>query len=257
VIAGTLVPGDATSNLIFVVTDGNGAVATVALTLTVSDPLVQQVSVHTGSDGATVAVTLPRAVAGGDALVLSLDQACLKGAGGTVDSHVTGVSGGSVSWTRATATGCGPDGDAELWYGLAASGAAAGAKVTATLAGSAPVQLDSVAEYAGIDAHDGGAAATTGASGATASTGPGDVTPTVAGELVVSTTFVTRATPHDVTALVGPFAPLGLVTPYQGLAVYAVDATTAVLTPGYVQTTAGVPTAGPWASVATAFSFGP
>jgi hypothetical protein len=113
-----------------------------------------------------------------------------------------------------------------------------------------------VAEYAGIDAHDGGATATTGASGATASTGPGDVTPTGAGELVVSTTFVTRPTSHDVTALVGPFAPLGLVTPYQGLAVYAVDATTAALTPGYVQTAAGVPTAGPWASVATAFSFG-
>ena len=175
--------------------------------------------------------------------------------GGAVDSHVTGVSGASVTWTRATATGCGADGDAELWYGLSAAGAASGAKVTVTLAAPAPVQFADVSEYAGVGVRDTGAAATTAASGGGAATGPGGVAPTGSGELVVSTTFVTRPVPHDVSTLVGSFVPLSLVTPYQGFGVYAVDASTTVLAPTYTQTVAGVPTAGPWASVATAFSF--
>jgi hypothetical protein len=255
VIAGTLDPGDATTILSLGVSDGNGAEAFVSLTLTVTDPLSQQIAGHTGSDTSTIALTLSLPVVHGDALVLTVDQACLKSAGSAVDSHVTGVSGASVTWTRATATGCGADGDAELWYGLGAAGAAAGAKVTVTLAASAPVQFADVSEYAGIGARDTGAAATTGATGTAAATTPGGVAPTGVGELVVSTTFVTRPTPHGLSTLVGPFVPLSLVTPYQGLGVYAVDATTATLTPTYTQTVAGAPTAGPWASVATAFAF--
>ena len=255
VIAGVLSSGAATSDLLITVIDGNGAVASASLTLAVIDPMVQTSSMHTGSDAPSVALTLPRPVASGDALVLSVAQACTKVAGGAVDSHVTVVSGASVTWTRATATGCGADGDAELWYGLGATGAASGAKVTVTLAASVPVQFANVSEFAGIDARDAGAAATTGATGTTAATGPGSVSPSVAGELVMSTTFVTRTTPHDVSALVGPFVPLNLVSPYQGLGVYAIDATTAALTPTYTQTAAGVPTPGPWASVATAFVF--
>jgi hypothetical protein len=187
--------------------------------------------------------------------MLSVDQACLMGAGGAVDSHVTVVSGASVTWTRTTATGCGADGDAELWYGLGATGAASGAKVTVTLAASAPVQFANVSEFAGIDARDTGATATTGATGTTAATGPGSVSPTTSGELVMTATFVTRATPHDISASVGPFVPLNLVPPYQGLGVYAIDATTAALSPTYTQTTGGIPTSGPWASVAAAFAF--
>ena len=257
VVAGVLSSGDVTSDLLLAVVDGNGAVASVSLTLTVTQPLVQQVSTHTGSDASTVVLTLLRAVTPGDALVLAVDQACLKGAGGAVDSHVTAVSGASVTWTRATATGCGADGDAELWYGLGAAGAASGAKVTVTLAASAPVQFANVSEFAGLAARDAGATATTKATGTTAATGPGDVSPTTSGELVVSATFVTRATPHDLSASVGPFVPLNLVPPYQGVGVYAIDATTAVLTPTYTQTTAGVPTAGPWSAVAAAFAFAP
>ena len=255
VIAGVLEPGQPSTDLLLSVVDANGAVASMSLTLTVTDPLIQEVSGHTGSDASTLALTLLRPVAVGDALVLSVDEACLKGAGGAVDSHVTGVSGASVTWTRATATGCGADGDAELWYGLGATGAASGAKVTVTLAASAPVQFANVAEFSGVGARDTGSAATTGATGITASTGPGSVSPTSAGELVVSATFVTRATPHDLSALVGPFVPLNLVTPYQGLGVYAIDATTTPLVPTYTQTTTGVPAAGPWSSVATAFAF--
>ena len=255
VISGVLSSGDVTADLLVTVIDGNGAVASASLTLTVIDPLVQQSSMHTGSDASSVALTLPRPVAGGDALVLSVDQACTKIAGGAVDSHVTVVSGASVTWTRATATGCGADGDAELWYGLGATGAASGAKVTVALAASASVQFANVTEFSGIDARDTGATATASAIGTTAATGPGSVSPTVAGELVLSTTFVTRTTPHDASAAVWPFVALNLVPPYQGLGVYAIDATTTALTPAYTQTTAGVPASGPWASVATAFVF--
>jgi hypothetical protein len=49
---------------------------------------------------------------------------------------------------------------------------------------------------------------------------------------------------------------LNTVTPYQGLGLYAVDATIAALIPTYTQTTGGVPVTGPWSSVATAFALG-
>jgi hypothetical protein len=255
VISGTLDKSDATTLLSFSVTDANGAVGSASLTLTVTTPFVQQISGHTSSDATSVALTLVLPVVHGDTLVLSLAQACLTSADGAVDSPVASVSGGSVTWVRATATGCSGDGDAELWYGLDAAGAASGAKVTVSLSAAAPVQFANVAEYTGVAAHDGDGAATSASAGTSASTGPGTVSPTTAGELVVSTTFVTQSTPHVVSTLVGPFVALNPVTPYQGLGVYAVDATTAALTPSYTQTTAGVPATGPWSSVATAFTF--
>ena len=256
IISGTLASSDVTTSLYFSVTDANGAAASVSLTLTVTPVYDQQVSGHTVSNSPSVTLTLVLPVVHGDTLVLSLAQACLTTAGSTVDSAVTTLSGGSVTWVRAASTGCSGDGDAELWYGLDAAGAASGSKVTVTLSAAAPVQYADVTEYSGVTALDAAAATTSGSTGTGASTGPGIVSPTAAGELVVSTTFVTRATPQAVATLVGPFVALNTVTPYQGLGLYAVDATIAALIPTYTQTTGGVPVTGPWSSVATAFALG-
>ena len=193
----------------------------------------------------------------GDALVVSVAQACATSGGTHVDAPVSGVSGDSLTWSRAVATGCSTDGDAELWYGIDVPGAAAGTKFTVTLAGSAVVQFVNVAEYRGIVARDTTSPATVDAVGTGSTTGPGSVTPATSGELVVSDTFVTRATPVSLAGLVGPFVALNATSPYEGLGVFAVDATAAVLTPAYTQTVAGSPTAGPWSSVATAFTFTP
>ena len=99
---------------------------------------------------------------------------------------MTTVSGDSLTWSRAVATGCTADGDAELWYALDAPAAAAGTKVTVSLAGSAVVQFADVAEYRGLTARDGSAPATVEATGTVATAGPGAVTPAASGELVLS-----------------------------------------------------------------------
>ena len=255
VVSGTLAAGDSTSTFTVTVFDADGASDSVPVTLYITQALVQEVGTRTASNATSVALTLPLAVTAGDALVLSLDQACATSGGTHVDAHVSAVSGDSVTWSRAVATGCSADGDAELWYGLAASGAPAGTKVTVTLAAATVVQFANVAEYRGLAAHDTSSPVTVDATGTGATAGPGTLTPNTSGELVVSDTFVTRPTPASLAGLVGPFVPLNTLSPFQGLGAFCIDATTAPLSPTYTQTVAGVPTAGPWSSVATAFTF--
>jgi len=256
-LAGTLAAGDTTSSFTVSIVDADGAADSASLTLTVTQVLAQQFGTKTTTNGSSVTLTLPLPITSGDALVVSLDQSCATSGGTHVDAHVTTVSGDSLTWSRAVATGCTADGDAELWYALDAPAAAAGTKVTVSLAGSAVVQFADVAEYRGLTARDGSAPATVEATGTVATAGPGAVTPAASGELVLSDTFVTRATPASLTGLVGTFLPLNTLSPYEGLGVFAIDATTATLTPSYTQTVAGAPTSGPWSSVATAFQFAP
>ncbi len=252
-VSGTLLSSDSSEQFVITVTDADGATASASYTLTVTSILSQQVSTRTTSNASSVTVTLPLPVDAGDALVLSLDQACTTASGSHVDAHVSAVSGDSLTWTRAAATGCSTDGDAELWYGLDAPAAGAGTKVTVTLATADVVQFANVSEYAGVASRDASSGSTAVATGTGATAAPGSVTPATAGELVVSDSFVTRATPTSLSGLVGSFVPLNPTSPYDGFGVYAVDATTGPLTPTYTQTVAGTPTAGPWSSVASAF----
>ncbi len=257
VIYGNLAAGDINTTFTVTVSDGDGAYASSLFTLTVTGALIQQVGTHTTANGTSVSLTLTLPITAGDALVVSVDQACATSSGAHVDAHVSGVSGDSIAWSRAVATGCSTDGDAELWYGIDVPGAAAGTRITVTLAGSAVVQFVDVAEYRGVVARDTTSPATVDAAGTGSTTGPGTVTPATSGELVVGDTFVTRATPASLVGLVGPFVALNTTSPYEGFGVFAIDATAAVLTPGYTQTVAGSPTAGPWSSAATAFTFTP
>ncbi len=106
VVSGTLAAGDSTSTFTVTVFDADGASDSVPVTLYITQALVQEVGTRTASNATSVALTLPLAITAGDALVLSLDQACATSGGTHVDAHVSAVSGDSVTWSRAVATGC-------------------------------------------------------------------------------------------------------------------------------------------------------
>jgi len=256
-LSGTLSSGDITTTMSFAATDANGGYGSRTYTITVTDPYVRQSTTRPAGTNATFNINLVGGVTAGDALVMTLAQGCATTTGTPVDSHVTGVAGDAITWTRAVATGCGPDGDAEVWYGLATTAAAPGAKVTVTLSAAADVPYASVTEYTGVTGWDSTSGATSGAGGSGSSVGSAASTPTSAGELVVGGAYVTRATLSSLAGLVGPFVPLNTISPYLGLGIYAVDATTAPLTLTYTQTVGGVPTAGPWSAVITAFTLAP
>jgi hypothetical protein len=257
VLSGTFAPGDTTRTMSITATDANGGTGTQSFTITVTNPYVRQSTSRPAGTNATFNVNLVNGVTAGDALVMTLAQGCATTTGTAVDSHVTGVSGDSITWTRAVATGCGPDGDAEVWYGLATTTAAPGARVAITLNAAADVPYASVTEYTGVTGWDSTSGATSGAGGSGASVGSAASTPASTGELVVGGAYVTRATPSSLAGLVGPFVPLNTISPNLGLGIYAVDATTAPLTLTYTQTVGGVPTAGPWSAVITAFTLAP
>ncbi len=152
------------------------------------------------------------------------------------------------------ATGCGANGDAELWY-LVGTGSASGTNattVTVTLAAPVTMPYLNVAEYAGVTGFDQGAGATGATIGSTSDVGPVLSTPSSAGELVVSSAFVNRATLGTLATQVSPFVLLNLVTPFQGFGSYLVDPNTSPEGYTYVQSGAGA-----WSAAVTAFSVGP
>ena len=159
-ITGNAIGTATTSTFTITVFDANGAFASQQLTIVVTSAYVRQAATSPAGNAASFKVTLPLGVGGGDTLVLSVSQACTNTTvlpATAVDSHVTAVSGDGITWARAVATGCGPDGDAELWYGLGAPAAAPGTKITVTLATSAAVQFADVLELSGITGLDGSA----------------------------------------------------------------------------------------------------
>ena len=225
--------------------------------VTIANLVAHQYSVKPSGTASSFIVSLPNGINSGDALVLSLSQFCSTTVGVTVDSPVSSVTGGTVTWHLADATGCTANGDAEIWYGLGTTAAAAGsaaAKVTVTLAAAADVQFVNVTEYSGVTSQDSAMGANGSASGIGSTVTSGSNTPSADGELIVSDSFVNGPTPSSLTGLVNPFAPLNLVSPFRGFGTYAVDATTAPLDPSYSQTSGGFPVTGSWASVTTAFA---
>jgi hypothetical protein len=263
VLSGTLIPSATTTTFSITVTDAEGVGSDPAsFTITVTNPFVRQSRlVPSDSGGLTFPVKLNSGVTAGDALVLTVAQACSTAtlpAVTTVDSHVTGVTGGTVTWTEAAASGChttgANNGDAEIWYGLHTAAAATGSVVTVTLATTAPVQYAGVTEYAGLGGSDPAATASADGTGTTVS--PGSSTPSAAGELVVSSAYVSHMT-ATLAGKVVPFVPLATISPYSGFGAWAVDATTDPLSYSFVQTVGGVPTAGSWSAAIAAFTFTP
>jgi len=205
--------------------------------------------------GPSFTVVLPSGVLAGDALVLSVAQPCLRGTT-AVDSHVTAVSGASVTWLRAAGTTCGADGAAELWYGLRSPGSPAGTTVTVSLHTSATVSYAEVAEYAGVTGLDTTAGSSSGAQGSSIPVGPGAATPGSAGELLVSGAYVARAVPLSLVGLLGSFVPLSTVSPFHGMAAWVVDDTRAAQGLTYTQMVGGTPVSGPWSAATATFTLG-
>ena len=93
--------------------------------------LVQQNSITPAANVTVVKPTLPSGVTPGDALVLVIaDQS-------SNNDIVGSVSGGGVTWAKATSTGSTANGDAEIWYGLNSSGTSGSTAITVNLSGSA------------------------------------------------------------------------------------------------------------------------
>ncbi|HVC67271.1 MAG TPA: putative Ig domain-containing protein [Acidimicrobiales bacterium] len=252
VISGNLSSSATTETFAVLVTDANGVWGMRELTITVTRAFVQQRALPKASGtSSSFTVVLLSPVAPGDTLVLSLAQPCTTATGSPVASPVASATWDGTGFTRAVATGCSADGDAEIWY-LVGAGSATGTNattVTVTLAAAASVPFLDVAEYTGVTASDPAPGASPRASGVGASVSPGSVAPSVAGELVITTAFVAPSTPSSLPTQMVPFVLLNQTSPYQGFGAYLVDPTTSPVT--YTCT----PTApGAWSAVATAFA---
>ena len=95
--------------------------------------LVQQDSITPAANTTRVTPTLAGGVTAGDALVLVIaDQS-------SNSAIVSSVSGGGVTWAKATSTGSTANGDAEIWYGLNSSGTGGSTAITVNLRATAPM----------------------------------------------------------------------------------------------------------------------
>ena len=256
-LTGTISSAASTATFALAVTDANGADTSATFTIVISDPLVVQTSTAPTGDNSTFKVTLVNGVSTGNTLILTVDQACTTGAGSPVDSHVTAVSGDSVTWIPAAVTGCTARGDTEVWYGFNSIAGGSTTKITVTLNAVAQVQYANVTEYAGITGWDAASGATSVSSGTGAQVNSGASFPSTPGELVIAGAFVTRGTPSTLSGLVDPLAGLNVVSPDQGIAAYAADSSTTPLDLAYLQTVGGVPASGPWTAAITSFILGP
>jgi hypothetical protein len=254
-ISGNINPGDVSRTFTVTLTDANGITDARQFTITVTDVMVQQMTIpRSTGNHPSFSVVLTDPVTAGDTLVLSVAQPCATSTGTLVNSPVTGASWDGTTLTRAVATGCSANGDAELWYlvGAASASGTNATTVTVTLAASVTVPYLSVAEYAGVTGLDPGTGATGTAVGATTAVGPVSCTPSSTGELVVSSTFVNRATLGTLATQVSPYVLLNLVTPYQGFGSYLIDPTTSPEGYTYLQSGPGA-----WSAAVTAFTVGP
>ena len=256
-LSGTLAPGDTTVSFAVTLTDANGALISRNYTFTVSASFVGQVSTAPTGTNKTFPVYLSDGVGSGDALVLTVAQDCATGTGTPVNSYVTSVTGDSLTWVRAAATGCSSGGDTEIWYGLGTTAGGSDTTISVTLAAPALVQFADVAEYADVTGWDATPGATASSSGTGVLASSGTSNPSAAGELVVGAAFVTEPTPESLDGLIDPLVGLNTVEPNQGIAGYAVDATNGPLALDYTQTLGATPTSGPWSAAITAFTIAP
>ena len=183
---------------------------------------VQQNSITPAANVTSVTPTLTSGVTAGDALILTIaDQS-------SNSAIVSSVSGGGVTWVKATSTGTTANGDAEVWYGLDSSGTSGSTAITVTLNHSTNVQIANVSEWSGV-ATTGALDKTNNANNTTASISAGSVTPTVSGELIISDAYLLNGNATQPTPTNG-FTSLtqmpGGGGNYRGYAAYLVDGST-------------------------------
>jgi len=127
----------------------------------------------------TERITLPANVTAGDALVLVFSN--------TSDAiNVSSVSGGGVTWTKATVENDDAvTADSEIWYGLASSGGSGTSTITATLtSAAAKAYAVNVSEWAGVGGLDQAPAGTLDHTGSSPAKAP-LITPTHSGDLFI------------------------------------------------------------------------
>ncbi len=187
---------------------------------------VQQNSIAPAAGATSVTPTLTNGVTAGDALILVIaDQS-------SNNDIVGSVSGGGVTWAKATSTGSTANGDAEIWYGLNSSGSSGSTAITVNLSGTASqktnVQIADVSEWSNV-ATSGALDQFTNANNTTASISAGSVTPSVSGELVISDAYLLNGNTTQPAPTNG-FTPLtqnaGGSGFYRGYAAYLVDGAT-------------------------------
>jgi hypothetical protein len=206
--------------------------------------LVQQNSITPAASATSVTPTLSTGVTAGDALILVIaDQS-------SNSSIVSNVTGGGVTWAKATSTGSTANGDAEIWYGLNSSGTSGSTVITVTLSGSTNVQIADVSEWSGVatsSAFDKSAHT----NGTSASISAGSITPSQSGELVVSDAYLAYLNSSTVTPTSG-FTSLtelpGTTGYYRGYGAYLGDATATS-----ISTTWTEPGSGSWSAAIASF----
>ena len=252
VLSGEALTAAGTETFTISVADDNGVVAVSHLTISVTSNHVQEfASTQTTGNRTSVGLLLGDPVAAGDTLVVTVAQPCRTSTGTLLASEVTGVTWSSSAFTRAVATGCSAQGDAEIWYLHGTSAAAGGSTVTVTLAKAVVASYVNVTEYHGVTGRDPAAGATSHASGPSTTVVPGSVTPSGPGELVVATAYVAQPTLASLGTQLAPYLLQGQRSPFLGYSAYVIDPDTSPIGPGYTQ---GAP--GAWAGVQCAFELG-
>ncbi|MGO9855004.1 MAG: beta strand repeat-containing protein, partial [Acidimicrobiales bacterium] len=206
---------------------------------------VQQNSITPAANASSVTPTLTSGVTAGDALVLTIaDQS-------SNSAIVSSVSGGGVTWAKATSTGTTANGDAEIWYGLNSSGTSGSTVITVTLNHSTNVQIANVSEWSGV-ATTGALDKTNNANNNTASISAGSVTPTVSGELIISDAYLLNGNTTQPAPSNG-FTSLaqmpGTTGNYRGYAAYLVDGSTTSISTAWTEPGG----AGSWAAAIATF----
>ena len=211
--------------------------------------LVQQNSIAPAASVTSVAPTLTSGVTAGDALILVVADESDN------SDIVSGVSGGGVTWAKATSTGTTANGDAEIWYGLNSSGTTGSTAITVTFSGSAShktnVQIADVSEWSGV-AATGALDQATNANNTIASISAGSVTPSVGGELIISDAYLlngTSAQPTPTNSFTSLTQMPGQSGNYRGYGAYLVDGSTSSIS----TTWASPGGAGAWSAAIATF----
>jgi hypothetical protein len=206
--------------------------------------LVQQNSITPAASATSVTPTLSTGITAGDALILVIGDQSSNSA------IVSSVSGGGVTWAKATSTGSTTNGDAEIWYGLNSSGTSGSTVITVTVSGSTNVQIADVSEWSGV-ATSSALDKSAHANGSSASISAGSVTPSQSGELIVSDAYLAYLNSSTVTPTNG-FTSLtelpGQTGYYRGYGAYLGDATATS-----ISTTWTEPGSGSWSAAIASF----
>ena len=180
-------------------------------------------------------------ITSGDTLVLLVAD---QSTGGATVNSVTG--GGVTTWQKAGGTGSTGNGDSEIWYGtVTASGQT---NVTVNLSARTNFQLADLSEWSGLAATP--LDKTNSANGSGTAVTAGAVTPSVAGDLVISGAYVatgdgTQPAPSNGFTSLTEVAGGGN---FRGYPAYLIDGSTSA-----ISTTWTAPGSGSWSAAIASF----